>query len=1439
MPALSTHPSRDDLSAYNLGQLSEEVAAVIDDHINECRTCCETLIGLSADDTFVDLLQQARQLPAEEQRASESDSSSEVPSKLAEHPRYEIRGLIGKGGMGHVYHARHRMMNRTVALKVIKHEFVRKPEAIERFHREVTTAAQLSHPNVVAAYDAEQAGDDHFMVMEYVDGVDLHRTIDERGPLSIDEACDYIRQAAIGLQYAHEQGMVHRDIKPHNLMVTSEGVVKILDFGLASLAPTPIADDDTTELRSDLTAVGTVMGTPDFISPEQAQDARQADIRSDIYSLGATFYYLLSGRPPFDDGSVMHKLKSHAQVNPDSLSSIRDDVPDELVAIVSKMMAKDPEERYLTPSEVAEALEEFLKTWRPEESKSGSHQSSNGGGNSGSEGKKAGADATNPSRYSNWPTWLYYASFVPIAIMILDVFFLSPETSVAAVDRSMFYVAAAVILSTIAGIARAVENLKSGTINSKENSIFHWTASEKLLMGFILGAAAVVYYIQTHNGIIRVEVNDPSIQVSVQNHLITMKDGNKQPLKIRPGENMLLVSQPGANFRFHTDSFQIRRGGEIAFKVELLDGEIVVHKDGEPFDRTRVIDVPRELEAASELLRKEETSKPESSLKLAVRTSEQKGTGRTDYKWKFDGEHVGELKVKLLLAENGETTTAREVTFRTDKAKSSIEVQLNFLNKSLGKGRNEVDPQLQVSSEGLKKVADNEKDGIFPATIEGVFGNRMQRSFTEPIPSNETEWLYSHGFWSGDLQHGTDMPGMLKATRKGATFVFLTLEWKPIGDPGLANLPGSQRQNIDMIADRPVGEVQSAIRSYYVDKYPLFAASVNQRTNLLSDLPKLRDKEWLRQIGELETGSPVAEIINSFPGQPYVTFLEATELSTTMVLATKVNLYKTGDDSCRIVVTHKPRARNGNETVAKSNPITENELRKLVSDIKPAEVEKIDLPKQAIDPETTDLLWVDLKSITSERIDQSLRSLLTAAPAEKKEHAREQINAYSQQARSKFAVLEKGVEAGLELILVGGRTNPSLVASEIDDATENSEELGSEVTESHQSEKDQLFLRMRQGTIPKDAIAIMVETLLSEADFALDSMEAQEALADLQALEFVDIGDGWFAATGEGMLPLPRKEQSLDATLLRNALEKHRGASIRYVWLLNDDNRFEMDMAQLEAGAMFFGGLMTSLREMVSTSGGLWLGEQPRVKFEMQFANEDDAQQFKTSLDRLVGFLGMLITFGSDESEDPEQAQKMKQTRAALSLLFLNRDGANVSKTIDIGLLQQMAAEGLPWTTLLKSDDSEESEELPQVKVRQDAEELTAKRVRIEGIFKVIDDKFCGRRYVVSTKQEDVASSPNQTIDLDDKHVFEMSFDDDEIINVGMFHNKRVIVTGSIYYFPGDGTEKAETVFMLDGIEECEEDLDFDESSKTTSVTPLRRVSEDSENLQSRGHIIG
>src|SRR5579884_3143238 len=237
---LSPHPSVDKLRTFGLGQLGEPEVTLIEEHVSHCDACCRTLAEVRAD-TFVDILRsssevvsgtdasEAPTMAADEPVALEvgdktsADSTAapamiDLPPELLQHPRYRVLALLGRGGMGAVYKAEHRLMERVVALKVMTRTLLGSEATVNRFHREVKAAARLSHPNIVAAYDAEQAGDVHFLVMEYVEGTDLARWLAERGPLPVEEACEYARQCAAGLQHAHEHGMIHRDIKPHNLM---------------------------------------------------------------------------------------------------------------------------------------------------------------------------------------------------------------------------------------------------------------------------------------------------------------------------------------------------------------------------------------------------------------------------------------------------------------------------------------------------------------------------------------------------------------------------------------------------------------------------------------------------------------------------------------------------------------------------------------------------------------------------------------------------------------------------------------------------------------------------------------------------------------------------------------------------------------------------------------------------------------------------------------------------------------------------------------------------------------------------------------------------------------------------------------------------------------------------------------------------------------------
>ncbi len=284
-------------------------------------------------------------------------SANSLPPGLAAHPDYEILRELGRGGMGVVYLAQNKLMGRKEVLKIVSRGLMDRRGVLDRFLREIRNAAQLHHANIVTAYSAIRAGDSVVFAMEYIEGYDLAQLVKGQGPLPVALACNFIYQVAQGLQYAHRKGMVHRDIKPSNLILTREGkkpLVKVLDFGLAKATREGPVDKG-------LTHTGQMLGTPDYIAPEQSLDAQKADIRADIYSLGCTLYYLLSGRAPFQGTSLYEVLQAHHVIEARPLNLVRPDVPWELAAVVAKMMAKDPDRRYQAPGEVAQALKPFFK----------------------------------------------------------------------------------------------------------------------------------------------------------------------------------------------------------------------------------------------------------------------------------------------------------------------------------------------------------------------------------------------------------------------------------------------------------------------------------------------------------------------------------------------------------------------------------------------------------------------------------------------------------------------------------------------------------------------------------------------------------------------------------------------------------------------------------------------------------------------------------------------------------------------------------------------------------------------------------------------------------------------------------------------------------------------------------------------------------------------
>ncbi|MCA9134826.1 MAG: serine/threonine protein kinase, partial [Planctomycetales bacterium] len=259
-----------------------------------------------------------------------------------------VEQMIGGGGMGAVFRGRDLRLDRVVAIKVIPAS-KRDPETLRRFRLEAQAAAKLDHPNIARVYNVGEAEQWNYIVFEFIDGVNIRDLVDIEGPLSVDDAVYYTRQVAEALQHAHERNVVHRDVKPSNVLVTASGAAKVVDMGLAR---STALDKSTT----DATASGVTLGTFDYISPEQARNPRDADVRSDLYSLGCTLFYMLTGNAPFPDGTALQKLLSHGSQPPPDPRNWRDDLSDQLYAITMKLMAKRPSDRYQKPEELISDL---------------------------------------------------------------------------------------------------------------------------------------------------------------------------------------------------------------------------------------------------------------------------------------------------------------------------------------------------------------------------------------------------------------------------------------------------------------------------------------------------------------------------------------------------------------------------------------------------------------------------------------------------------------------------------------------------------------------------------------------------------------------------------------------------------------------------------------------------------------------------------------------------------------------------------------------------------------------------------------------------------------------------------------------------------------------------------------------------------------------------
>ena len=438
---------------------------------------------------------------------------------------YVVLDRIGHGGMGQVFKAKHKVMKRKVALKTLPAAATNSSRAVQRFHREVEVAARLSHPNIVTAHDAREDHGIHYLVMEHVDGDDLSTVVRQRGRLSVNTVIDYILQAARGLEYAHSEKVIHRDIKPSNLLLDKKGTVKILDMGLARLNQAMGPDQSEQET---LTGTGQVMGTIDFMPPEQAENTKQANERSDIYSLGCTLYYLLTDQAIYSGDTTVMKILAHRETAIPSLRRELPKVSEQLDTVYQKMVAKRPGDRYGSMTEVIAELEKCVAP--PED--------------------------------------------VPETEIFQGI---TPKRKPAG-DHSLD-----LNLPVISPVDefRKAHPKKARKPKLEKNHIVYGSVAVGVLL--VLGPLGVVFSMHTPEGTLIVEVNQANAEISVDDGKVTLKspsDSEPVEVEVAEGKHTLKVSKGG--FRTFAREFEITSGGEEVIRVALVPIEKEVAAKAKP-----------------------------------------------------------------------------------------------------------------------------------------------------------------------------------------------------------------------------------------------------------------------------------------------------------------------------------------------------------------------------------------------------------------------------------------------------------------------------------------------------------------------------------------------------------------------------------------------------------------------------------------------------------------------------------------------------------------------------------------------------------------------------------------------------------------------------------------------------------------------------------------